>query len=179
MCQPFLAFNPHKGPNLNSLLCPNPLDNLVFVLKYFKVTDSLILKLKSMFQYVSGAPEHMWTWGHVHTIFWDKALKMSHFCLENILFWTTYIISLFEVCPHQVYTFRRHCLVSKIWNQNASNWLQNEDISATDEVKKNLQWAFDILRFFFKSSKNDDRHKWKNLETILRSDEIDSNSVSD
>ena len=27
----------------------------------------------------TGAAEHMWTWGLVHTIFWDKALKMSYF----------------------------------------------------------------------------------------------------
>ena len=25
----------------------------------------------------AGAPELMWTWGLVHTIFWEKALKMS------------------------------------------------------------------------------------------------------
>ena len=29
--------------------------------------------------FVTGAPEHMWTWGLVHTILWDKALKISHF----------------------------------------------------------------------------------------------------
>ena len=28
---------------------------------------------------ISGAPEHMWTRGLVHTIFWDKALKLSYF----------------------------------------------------------------------------------------------------
>ena len=27
----------------------------------------------------AGAPEHMGTWGHVPTIFWKKALRMSHF----------------------------------------------------------------------------------------------------
>ena len=27
----------------------------------------------------TGALEHMGTWGHVPTIFWDKALKMSYF----------------------------------------------------------------------------------------------------
>ena len=28
---------------------------------------------------MAGAPEHMWTWGLVHTIFWDKLLKMFYF----------------------------------------------------------------------------------------------------
>ena len=33
----------------------------------------------SPFVYLAGALEHMWTWGLVHTIFWDKPLKMSYF----------------------------------------------------------------------------------------------------
>ena len=32
--------------------------------------------------YTAGAPEHMWTWGLVHTIFWNKALKMSYFGMK-------------------------------------------------------------------------------------------------
>ena len=28
---------------------------------------------------MTGAPENMGTWGHVPTIFWKKALRMSHF----------------------------------------------------------------------------------------------------
>ena len=39
--------------------------NFVVGLKYFDI--------------LPGAPEHMGTWGHVPTIFWDKVLKMSYF----------------------------------------------------------------------------------------------------
>ena len=29
--------------------------------------------------FITGAPEHTGTWGHVATIFWNKALRMSYF----------------------------------------------------------------------------------------------------
>ena len=45
--------------------------------------DSEILPIKVntgfRFRVSAGAPEHMWTCGFVHTIFWDKSLKISYF----------------------------------------------------------------------------------------------------
>ena len=49
----------------------------------------------------------MWTWGFVHTIFWDKGLKMRTFL--NTKPWFFLFLNLSTLCS---YTFRRPCLYS-------------------------------------------------------------------
>ena len=44
---------------------------IISVTNFIHVEEKIDLK--------TGAPEHMWTCGLVHTIFWDKSLKISYF----------------------------------------------------------------------------------------------------
>ena len=61
------------------------------------------LKYEWMFEhsYKLGAPDHMWIWGHIHNIFWEKAMKMSYFSIffTPSLRQTWFVHSMFKYVP--------------------------------------------------------------------------------